>query len=125
MAARAMEGQRQFAVWCDDVALPSWSGVGGSKIVVPATIPAIPASRFRALHVHHDVVFFDADWHRLRHQMAFQDLAALGDFHRIAPRPDRIRVRNGMAGADVEFPTMPGASQNLAAASVDIITGFR
>src|SRR5580700_7020684 len=76
------------------------------------------------LHVHHHVVLLDADRNRFGYEVPFQHLAALGDLHRIAARADGVRVGNRMTCADVEFPAVPGAPQDLAAARVDVIAGF-
>src|SRR5580658_7194264 len=76
------------------------------------------------LHVHHHVVLLDAHRHRFGYEVPFEHLAALGDLHRIAARADRVRVGNRMTCADVEFPAVPGAPQDLTPAGVDVIAGL-
>ena len=47
-----------------------------------------------------------------------------GDLDRIAAGTDRFWIGDGLAGADVEFPAVPGAAQDFAAAGVFVGAGL-
>src|SRR5205085_1511698 len=68
--------------------------------------------------LHHNVLILDPERKRLGLVRPFDQLRALRDRHRVFARAQPLRIAPGLAGADVEFPRMPWAADDLAAARV-------
>src|SRR5947208_3300239 len=61
-----------------------------------------------------DVLRLDGHRDRLGDVGALHQAVAGGDLHRVLPGPDPRRIAPGLAGAHVEFPAMPGTTDDLA-----------
>src|SRR6516164_8949824 len=70
--------------------------------------------------VDHHVLLLHRHRHGLCHVGPLYHALTLGDLHRVGPHLDAVRLAVRLAGADVEFPAMPGAADDLALARVAV-----
>src|SRR4029079_4975746 len=79
------------------------------------------AALFRTSRLDHHVFILDADPERLCDIRPFDQLRSLLHRNTVTARLDLFRVAPGLSGADVEFPGVPGAADDLAAADVVVV----
>src|SRR6266403_1865655 len=72
------------------------------------------APRDEASQVHHHVVAFHRDRDGLRDVRPLHHARAGLDIDWIGFRPEPLRIAIGLTGADIEFPAVPGAADDLA-----------
>jgi len=66
------------------------------------------------LQIHHHVIAFHGYRERLRHVGSLHHAGARFDVDRIGPGAKPLGVAVGLAGADIEFPAVPGAADDFA-----------
>src|SRR6186713_2136578 len=76
------------------------------------------------LQIHHHVIALDRNLDGLRNVRTFHDGRARLDGRRIGPRAETFWIAIGLSGADVEFPAMPGAADDLAEFGVFDLAGI-
>src|SRR5262249_11526379 len=84
-----------------------------------------PFPMARSGHVDDDIVTLHRDRDLLRDIGALHEGGAVLDRDREAAGADALGLAPGLAGADVEFPAMPGAAQELAAPRIAVVAGHR
>src|SRR5262249_24848208 len=76
-----------------------------------------------ALQIDDDVIALDRDLDGLGDIRALHHRRARLDIDRIGLHAEAARIAIGLAGADVEFPAVPGAADDLAKLGVFDIAG--
>src|SRR5262249_35578768 len=82
------------------------------------------AGAVTALRLDDDVIVLDPHRERLRHVGAFDQLGSGLDLDRILPHAQPARIAPRLAGANVEFPAVPGALHHLAEPRVAVVAGL-
>src|SRR5258708_37851404 len=75
---------------------------------------ALAMTTFLVVDLDNDVAVFDMHRKCLRHVRPLGQRLAVFDDDRIGPHLDALRIEPGLAGAHVELPAMPGATQEFA-----------
>ena len=65
------------------------------------------------LNLHHHIALLDRHIEGFRHKGPFGHRRARLDAYIVFGGLDAIRFTHGLAGADVEFPAMPGTADDL------------
>src|SRR5689334_17219619 len=95
--------------------IESGSNSIGLAACLPLTDPSFMAApRLQPLQLHHHVVAVDLDLDGFGDIRPLHDSRAGLDRRRIRPRAKAAGVAIGLPGADIEFPAMPGAADDLA-----------
>src|ERR1700681_2631922 len=72
-----------------------------------------------------DVAVLDVNRKRLCHVRPLGQRFAVLDYHRIGPHLDAVRIEPGLPVAHVEFPPVPGTTQQFADSGSPIDAGLR
>src|SRR3954467_8525542 len=75
-------------------------------------------------YLNHDIVLLNRHRYRFSHIRSFDNGLARRDLDGVTAEIDLGRIAKTLAGANVEFPAMPGAANNLAGAGVVVLTRF-